>query len=393
MKFNFDKTIDRFHTDSIKYDKLKEHYGIDNLLPMWVADMDFASPPCITEAIVKRTQHAIFGYSFRSDECISNIQEWLKTRHNWLIQPEWITSSPGIVTALSLLIMSLTDKKDKIAIQPPVYQPFFNVIKDTNRELHLNPLKLIEGKYVIDFDHLIGLAKNGLKAIIICNPHNPVGRVWNKYELLKLGQIAEEYDFLIISDEIHQDLIYTPHKHIPIASLSPEIANRTITCIAPSKTFNVAGLASSVVIIPNSHIKMKYDKLLTSLHLENGNIFGHIAMQAGYGEGEEWLDALLQYLKENLDFIREYLKKNLPQLRLIEPQATFLAWIDFSSLELSSEQFNKIISDEEGVALSPGTCFGIEGEGFTRLNFGCPRSTLKIALLKIHKKINSISTT
>ncbi|MBI9058230.1 MAG: pyridoxal phosphate-dependent aminotransferase [Labilibaculum sp.] len=383
MRYNFDEIIERKNTDCVKYDKLESYFGAKDLLPLWVADMDFKVPPCISEAIIERANHEIYGYTFRGDSCINSIQNWLKTRHDWAIPKDWISSSPGVVTGLSILLMSLTNEGDQIAIQSPVYHPFAQVINDTKRNLVVNPLRLTDEGYQMDFEQLEELAKNGLTALVLSNPHNPVGRVFTKEELVQLGNLANTYDFLIISDEIHQDLIYEGYKHIPLASLSDELAQRTITCIAPSKTFNVAGLASSVIIIPNAKLKQKFEKLLYSLHLNSGNLFGHTAMQAGYEDGAEWLDQLMDYLKGNVDFLRSYLNENIPSIKLIEPEATYLLWLDCRSLNIDTEKLNKLLIQKAGLALNKGTTFGIDGEGFLRINIGCPQSVLEKALEKI----------
>ena len=390
MRYNFDEIIERKNTDCVKYDKLESYFGAKDLLPLWVADMDFKVPPCISEAIIERANHEIYGYTFRGDSCINSIQNWLKTRHNWVIPKDWISSSPGVVTGLSILLMSLTNEGDQIAIQSPVYHPFAQVINDTKRKLVVNPLRLTDEGYQMDFEQLEELAKNGLTALVLSNPHNPVGRVFTKEELVQLGNLANTYDFLIISDEIHQDLIYEGYKHIPLASLSDELAQRTITCIAPSKTFNVAGLASSVIIIPNAKLKQKFETLLSSLHLNSGNLFGHTAMQAGYEDGAEWLDQLMDYLKGNVDFLRSYLKENIPTIKLIEPEATYLLWLDCRSLNIDTEKLNKLLIQKAGLALNKGTTFGNDGEGFLRINIGCPRSVLEKALEKIKLTVDEL---
>lgn len=390
MRYNFDEIIERKNTDCVKYDKLESYFGAKDLLPLWVADMDFKVPPCISEAIIERANHEIYGYTFRGDSCINSIQNWLKTRHNWVIPKDWISSSPGVVTGLSILLMSLTNEGDQIAIQSPVYHPFAQVINDTKRKLVVNPLRLTDEGYQMDFEQLEELAKNGLTALVLSNPHNPVGRVFTKEELVQLGNLANTYDFLIISDEIHQDLIYEGYKHIPLASLSDELAQRTITCIAPSKTFNVAGLASSVIIIPNAKLKQKFETLLSSLHLNSGNLFGHTAMQAGYEDGAEWLDQLMAYLKGNVDFLRSYLKENIPTIKLIEPEATYLLWLDCRSLNIDTEKLNKLLIQKAGLALNKGTTFGNDGEGFLRINIGCPRSVLEKALEKIKLTVDEL---
>ena len=390
MRYNFDEIIERKNTDCVKYDKLESYFGAKDLLPLWVADMDFKVPPCISESIIERANHEIYGYTFRGDSCINSIQNWLKTRHDWAIPKDWISSSPGVVTGLSILLMSLTNEGDQIAIQSPVYHPFAQVINDTKRKLVVNPLRLTDEGYQMDFEQLEELAKNGLTALVLSNPHNPVGRVFTKEELVQLGNLANTYDFLIISDEIHQDLIYEGYKHIPLASLSDELAQRTITCIAPSKTFNVAGLASSVIIIPNAKLKQKFETLLSSLHLNSGNLFGHTAMQAGYEDGAEWLDQLMAYLKGNVDFLRSYLKENIPTIKLIEPEATYLLWLDCRSLNIDTEKLNKLLIQKAGLALNKGTTFGNDGEGFLRINIGCPRSVLEKALEKIKLTVDEL---
>ncbi|NOU61029.1 pyridoxal phosphate-dependent aminotransferase [Marinifilum sp. JC070] len=390
MKYNFDEIVNRKNTNSVKYDKLDQYFGKEDLLPFWVADTDFNVPDCISDAIIKRAEHAIYGYSFRGDECNESVKNWLKNRHDWAVEDEWVSSSPGVVTGLSLLLMSLTEKGDRIAVQPPVYHPFFHVVNDMERTLVHNPLIRTENSYEMDFEHLEMLAKEGLKAIIISNPHNPVGRVWTKQELNQLGDLACKYDFLILSDEIHQDLIYKKYKHTILASLSEEFAQRTITCIAPSKTFNVAGLASSVIIIPNQKLKEKYEQLLNAMHLHSGNLFGHIAMQAGYEHGAEWLEQLMDYLQGNVDLVRDFLEKNIPEIKLVEPEATYLLWLDCRELGISSEKLNQILINEAGLALNKGTTFGKEGNGYMRLNIGCPKSMLTEGLNILKHTVNQI---
>ncbi|RUT78557.1 MalY/PatB family protein [Ancylomarina longa] len=387
MKFDFDEIIDRKNTDSVKYDKLLEYFGKKDLLALWVADMDFKVPPCISNAIAERANHEIYGYSFRGEACITSVQNWLEKRHGWQVNVDWISSSPGVVTALSLLLLSLTNEGDVIAVQPPVYHPFYHVVRDTKRKIRHNPLRRTAHGYEMDFLQLEKIAQDGIRAILLSNPHNPVGRVWRKDELLKLGELAIKHDFLIISDEIHQDLTFNGYKHIPIGSLSAELAQRTITCIAPSKTFNVAGLASSVVIVPNSELKMKYEKLLSALHLNLGNLFGHIAMKAGYEKGEEWLEQLMIYLEGNVNFLRKYLQENLPQISMIEPEATYLVWLDCRKLGMSSEEIYQLAVEDADLALNKGTTFGMEGEGYMRMNIACPRSILEQALNQLKEAI------
>lgn len=379
----FDNIIDRKGTSCIKYDDLFERFGSEDLLPLWVADMDFSVPECISEAIIDRAEHNIYGYTFRDKECIDAFTSWCKRRYDWDANKEWITSSPGVVTGLSLSILALSEKGDKILIQPPVYPPFFEIVRDTKRRLVESPLIFKEGKYFMDFEDLERKFAGGIKIMIICNPHNPVGRAWSKEELTRLGELCVKYNVLLISDEIHADLLFPGKKHIPVASLSEEIKDVTITAMAPSKTFNVAGLSSSVVIIPNKSIREKYNEVLNSLHLGLGNLFGHTALKAGYTHGDKWLDDLMQYIKENVEFTKSYLKEKLPLVRLIEPEATFLLWLDFKAYNKSNEELNKLFINKGKLALNNGTAFGKEGEGFFRLNIGCPQLTLKEAMDRI----------
>ncbi|MBL4560637.1 MAG: pyridoxal phosphate-dependent aminotransferase [Labilibaculum sp.] len=390
MHYNFDEIIDRKNTDCIKYDKLDKVFGKKDLLPLWVADMDFKVPPCISKAIIKRANHEIYGYSFRNDNCIKSVQNWLQTRHNWSVNTEWVSSSPGVVTGLSLLLMSLTNEGDKIAVQPPVYYPFFHIVNDTNRELVYNPLIRTDTGYVMNYKQLEELAKNGLKALILCNPHNPVGRVWTKKELLQLGDLAKTYDFFIISDEIHQDLIFKGYKHVPLASLSENLNQRTITCIAPSKTFNVAGLSSSIIIIANPELRKKYKRMVSALHLNLGNLFGHAAMLAGYEEGAEWLEQLMKYLEGNVSLVRDYLQEHIPDIKLVEPEATYLLWLDYRTLGISTKELHDLFINKAGLAVNNGTQFGPEGEGYLRINIGCPRSIVMEALDKIKLTVNQL---
>ncbi|MFA8432947.1 MAG: MalY/PatB family protein [Marinifilaceae bacterium] len=388
MKYNFDEINDRKNTHCVKYDRLEENFGSPDLLPLWVADMDFKTPECIVKAIQKRASHEIYGYTFRDTGCNRAIKNWLLQKHGWKIEEEWLSSSPGVVTALSISVMAFTNPGDRIAVQPPVYFPFFQVIKDNDRELIHNPLIREGNSYRMDFDHLEQLAQEGLKMLILCSPHNPVGRVWSHEELNRLAEICTKYDILVLADEIHSDLVFEEYKHIPFASISEDMAQRTITCIAPSKTFNVAGLASSAIIIPNKNLKLKYNQLLHNLHLNLGNLFGHEAMRAGYQEGGPWLKELMEYLKGNVELVRNFLKENLPNVKLIEPESTYLLWLDFNALEMDTDTLQDLMLTEGKVALNKGTTFGPGGEGFLRMNIACPRSIVQEALERIKKALD-----
>ncbi|MEA1986345.1 MAG: PatB family C-S lyase [Candidatus Marinimicrobia bacterium] len=387
MTYNFNKIIDRKKTNSAKYEMTKAVFGTDDILPMWVADMDFETPDFIVNAIQKRTNHHLFGYSSKPDSFYDSIINWMKKRHNWNVKREWITSSPGVVPALNLSVLAFTNPNDKIIIQPPVYHLFASAVKDNNRTLINNQLKLENGKYEIDFDDLENKIKDDIKMLIFCNPHNPVGAVWNKKDLLRLGNLCLENDVLLVSDEIHSDLVFD-QKHIPIASLSPEIANNTITCMAPSKTFNLAGLSTSEIIISNEEIREKFNHLLHNLHIHYGNIFGNIALESAYTYGEEWLEQLLKYLKNNIDFLVEYFEKYIPKIKVIIPDATYLIWLDCRELNLSDDELKKFFIKDVKIGLNDGISFGPGGEGFQRINIAYPKSIIEKAVERIKNVMN-----
>ncbi len=383
MKYNFDEIIDRTNSNSVKYDLRKTIFKTDDVIPMWVADMDIKTPDFIINAIKERLDHEILGYTFRGEEFNNSVVSWMKKRHNWEIKNNWISFSPGVVPAINMSVLAFTDPGDKIIVQPPVYFPFFSAIKDNKRIMLENQLKYEKGTYTFDFENLESLIDDKVKMIILSSPHNPVGRVWTKTELEKLAKICIETNILILSDEIHSDLVFDGYKHIPLASLSNIISDITITCVAPSKTFNIAGLSSSAVIISNEKLLDKYNKMLDTLHLNMGNIFGLIALKAAYNDGEEWLDQLMQYLAGNVSFVKSFLENNMPDIKLVNPESTYLLWLDFSKLGLSNKELNKILINKAKVGLSDGRVFGKGGEGFQRMNIACPKSIVEKAMLRI----------
>ncbi len=384
MQYDFDQIINRADTDSIKYDKMKYFFGRNDLQPLWVADMDFATPDFILSDLKNRLKHPILGYTMRKPIFFESYKNWAKKRYNWEVQNQWLDFSPGVVGALAVAILALTDENDEIIIQPPVYHPFFEVIKGNQRKLVENPLqKNSNGTYQMDFDDLRNKITDQTKMILIANPHNPVGRVWNKEELQQLGDIAVQNNLIILSDDIHADFVYKPHRYIPIASLNSAVAQQTITVTSPSKTFNIAGLSTSVVIIPNEKYRQKYNRKLTDMHLFLGNIFGNIALVSAYQKGEEWLEQLLQYLKTNRDFVIHYLNKKIPAVKPVAPEGTFLMWLDFSNTGLPHEKIKDILINKALLALNDGKSFGTNGEKYFRLNFALPRPKLKEALQKL----------
>ncbi|SEH06446.1 MalY/PatB family protein [Candidatus Venteria ishoeyi] len=391
MQYNFDEVIQRKGTGAFKYDARKEIFGNENAIPMWVADMDFRTPDFVIEALKKRFDHEIFGYTKRADGFNSSLIQWVEKRHGWKIQPEWISFSPGVVPACSLSVLAFTNPGDKVIVQPPVYFPFFEIVRDNGRELVYNQLIEKDGRFTMDFDDLEQKASEGAKMLIISHPHNPGGSVWLKDELLRIGEIVEKYDMLIISDEIHSDLIFKPHKHIPLASLSKEIANRTITTIAPSKTFNMAGFSTAAVVFSNKAMKLKYEKILATIHIGLGNIFGAIGFEAAYTHGEEWLEQLLEYLSGNIQFVAKFIREQIPEIKVMIPEATYMIWLDCRDLGMDTKELNRFMIHDAGVAMNDGAMFGPSGEGFLRMNVSCPRSVVEKALNNMKSAISKTS--
>jgi cysteine-S-conjugate beta-lyase len=377
--YNFDELIDRTNTNSVKYDGRKMFFGNADLLPLWVADMDFRTPDFIVEAIRKRTEHEVFGYTFKADLYTNSIVNWLKRRHNWEIKPEWISFSPGVVAGLTLAIEALSKPGDGVIVQPPVYFPFFDSVKGTGREMIENPLRLENGRYYFDLEDLKNKITPATRLLLLSNPHNPGGMAWNEKELTELAQICLENKILIISDEIHSDLIFDGFKHTPLAGISEEIAQNCVVCMAPSKTFNTAGLTTSFLVIPNKKHFVAYERVMRLPHLHMGNIFGTVALEAAYTHGDEWLRQLLVYLKGNYEHLEQFFIENLPEVKVMKPDATYLIWLDFSAFGLTDEALNQKLIDG-GIGLNRGVQFGKQGSGFMRMNIGCPRSVLQEAL-------------
>jgi len=387
MKYNFDEPVSRTGSNSVKYDLRKDYFGKSDVLPMWVADMDFKTPPFILEALRERLEHGILGYSVKPEEFFTSIIAWLSSRHAWSVEREWISFCPGIVPAINICTLSYTDPDDNIIVQPPVYFPFFPAVTDHRRTLVHNQLTEEEGRWLIDFPDLRLKAADGAKMLLLSNPHNPVGRVWTRAELEELGNICVEHGVIIIADEIHSDLILPGFKHVPLASISKEIADITVTCVAPSKTFNLAGLATSALIISNPELRNKFNKTIESLHIGNGNIFGIEASIAAYKLGDEWLDQLLNYLKVNVEFVIEFCQSHLPGIRPVVPEATYMIWLDCRDLELDPEKLGHFFIENAGLGLNQGSTFGPGGDGFMRMNLACPIETVKEAMNRLRKAI------
>lgn len=385
INYNFDEHIERANTNCYKYDLRQKIFGTDDVFPMWVADTDFKAPDFITEALKKRLEHGVFGYSFLTESYYNSIIEWNANRHQWSTKPEWIKFSPGVVPSLNMAVLSLTEPGDKIIIQTPVYFPFYTAVRNHNRELVTNPLVEKDGRYQMDMEHLKASIDSKTKLLILCSPHNPTGNVWKREELEDICKICIENGITIISDEIHADIIYNGHKHIPTASLSEEIAQNTITLMAPSKTFNIAGLCSSYAISSNPDLLKAFAKPIDDLHLGNGNIMGIVATEAAYTYGEVWLEQLIAYFQKNLLTVDNFLRDKLPKVRLIQPEGTYLLWLDFSQLGYKRNELNEMLVKQAKVGLSDGFMFGKEGDLFQRMNLGCTNEQLKQALERMAK--------
>ncbi|MEA1888007.1 MAG: PatB family C-S lyase [Bacteroidota bacterium] len=386
MAYNFDEPVDRQGTSCVKYDSRKNVFGTDRVIPMWVADMDFKSPPFIIEALRKRLDHEILGYTIRRKEYFSSLKEWVQRRLGWVIESDWISFSPGIVPALNICTLAYTGPGDKIIIQPPVYFPFFNAVTDHSRKLLYNMLIEDNGRWKMDFNDLEQKAAEGARMLILCNPHNPVGRAWKEEELEKLAEICLKYEIVIISDEIHSDLILPGYKHVPLAGLSDKITDLTVTCMAPSKTFNIAGLSTSSMIISNPELKKKFDTKIKSLHITGGNIFGNEASIAAYTYGDKWLDDMLDYVHRNVEYVLSKFSDN-KFITPVPPEATYMVWLDCRKMRMKPAELNKFFITEAGVGMSEGSVFGPGGEGFMRINLACPFKTVKIAIENIENAL------
>lgn len=382
-KFNFDKVIDRSKSSSVKWESTKNVFGTDDVLPMWVADMDFHPPEEVIDAIRDRLDHGVFGYTFVPFSVTEAIQDWMKNRHDCEFKKSSIVFSEGVVPSISSAIRAYSEKGDKVLVHSPVYTPFFNMVKNNDRTLVTSNLIYENNRYELDFEDFEAKLKDGVKMFILCNPHNPGGRVWKRDELERIGDLCLKYDCLIVSDEIHSDLVFKPNVHIPIASIKEEFKEITTTFIAPSKTFNLAGIQASAAIIPNKELKEKFKKVQQQQGFFTLNTFAIAGMEAAYRKGEEWLEELLTYLDENMQLATEYINENLPALKPMKADATYLLWIDCRELGLSDEELKENLLYKGKLALEPGTKYGEGGEGFVRMNLACPRETLTEGLKRL----------
>lgn len=381
IKYNFDEVIDRENTDCAKYDALEFYFNEKDLQPLWVADMDFKTPDVINNAIINRAKHGVYGYAKPSKDTYNLVKEWMKKRHNWEIETSWIKFVNGVVPAYSAAIEAFTNVEDEIIVQTPVYFPLFKSIKANGRKLIKNSLKEKDGYYTMDFEDLKSKITPKTKLMVLCSPHNPVGRVWDKEELKALGQICIENNLIIISDEIHADLVFK--KFTPMASISEEISKITLTLNSPGKTFNIAGLNCAYAISENEQLLKNFEKEAQKREISSINVFGFTALQAAYTHGEEWLEELLIYLKSNITFTKYYLISQDSKISFFEPEATYLLWLNFKKISNNHEQVKQKLLKEAKVALNDGTSFGIEGKGYFRLNCATTKANLEKALGKI----------
>ena len=386
MTIDFDREISRNGTHSVKHDGRDAYFGTDDVLPMWVADMDFASPEAVTSALEKRAAHPIYGYTQYPESAYEALMDWLRMRHGWDVSREWIVMAPGVVPSLFASVLAFAAEGEGVIVQPPVYFPFFSAVTTNRRRLIENPLRQIGDHYEMDFEHLEQCAADGARLTLFCSPHNPVGRVWHKEELDELLRIARRYDITILADEIHADLVYPGERHIALASLA-EDTDKVITTVAPSKTFNIPGLGLSCVIASNPLLRQGIKRAFETLHVSNTNPFSIAAFEAAYREGGAWLDSLLHYLQANRDFVCNYVEQHLPAIKVIRSQGTYLLWLDCRNLGMNDAELRDFFVDEAKVVMNPGTVFGKNGSGYMRLNIASPRHIIAEALGRIKEAV------
>ncbi|WP_311327669.1 PatB family C-S lyase [Capnocytophaga sputigena] len=390
MDYNFDEVVCRKHTDALKLEALAPRWGRTDLLPMWVADMDFKTPPFIVEVMKKRMECEVFGYTARPESWYEAIISWQARRHQWTITKEMISFVPGVVPALAMAVQSFTERGEKVMIQQPVYNPFAQVVRNNHRELVNCPLELKDGQYHINFEVFEEKIK-GCKLFLFCHPHNPGGRVWTREELQKVAAICAQNNVIIVADEIHADLTLPPYQHIPFATVSEEAAQNSVVFASPSKAFNMAGLATSYAVIANPTLRRRFESYVEGNELAAGNVFAFNTVVAAYNKGEEWLQQMLNYVQGNVDEVIHYIEKYIPQLKVIVPQASYLVFIDFSALQLSQKEIVALCTDKAHLALNDGAIYGEEGKGYMRINLACPRSVVKQALIQLKEAVRSIN--
>ena len=388
--YDFNAPIDRRGTHCVKFDALKEMYGRDDLLSLWVADMDFATPDFIIDALKRRLDHPVLGYPVQYDGYWQSVVDWIRSHHGWAVERDWMRYIPGIVKGIGMVVNVFTKPGDKIIIQPPVYHPFRLVPEHNDREIVMNPLQWVDDTYEMDFEQLEQVIDDKCKILILANPHNPVGITWSRDTLVRLADIAVKHNLIVISDEIHCDMALYGNKHIPFASVSENAARCSITFGAPSKTFNIAGIVSSYAIVPDPVLREKFFAWLTANEMDMATIFAMVATEAAFTEGEEWRQQMLAHIESNIDFVDEYLKANIPEVHAIKPQASYLVWLDFSALGLPHDKLIDMLVNDARLAMNDGAMFGIGGEQHTRLNVGTQRAVLEQAMKQLKEAIDKL---
>lgn len=390
MNYNFDEIIDRKNTDAVKLERCKALFGTENVLPLWVADMDFRTPDFILDTIRERLQHPILGYSVPPKGFNDAFVKWVNEHHQWNITATQVGFVPGIVPALSFAVQCFTQPGDEIIVQPPVYYPFFNVIRNNNRRVVTNPLKEVDEKFVIDFDDFESKITDKTKLFILCNPHNPGGKVWSAETLRRIDEICTRRNILVISDEVHADMVHRGHSHVPYASVSETAAQGSVTFMAPTKVFNMPGIVSSSYIIQNPEIRASFAHFLEAAEMNTGNLFAYLTTVACYEKGEEWRVAMLDYVQENIRYVIDYLKVNLPGIKPMEPEASFLLWLDCRELGMDTDELHHFFAHKAGLGLNKGSVFGEGGEFHLRLNVACPRAILEQAMKQLSAAVESL---
>ena len=390
MKYNFDEIIDRKNNHSTKYNELMKKFGTDDVIPLWIADMDFKTAEPIIKAVEEKARHGIFGYVYRPDEYFQSFINWQKKQHNWNVNKELLSFSIGVVPALATLVKQFSEKGDKILIQTPVYSEFYDINHDNGRTVIENKFSEKDGEYFLDLKDLENKLKEQPKLFIFCNPQNPIGHVWTYDELKAIGDLCIKYNVPVVSDEIHADLTLWGNKHIPFASVSEEIAKNTITCTSTGKAFNLAGLQCATVVFNNLQEKQKFDKFWKDLEVHRNNPFNLVATIAAYNEGGEYLSQLKKYLEDNIMFVHNYLKDNIPNIKSNIPQATYLIWLDCRELGLNQKELEEFMLKKAKLGLNPGRAFQKDLEGFMRLNSACPRAVLKKAMEQLKNAVNEL---
>ncbi len=398
MKYDFDEICDRTNTSCSKWDLVKNIFGSEDVIPMWVADMDFPVAKPILKALQERAKHQFFGYTYANESVVNAVVGRMQRKFNWKIQPEWVVFTPGVIPALSVAVRTITHPGDAIILQEPVYYPFFSVVTNSGCQMAHNNLKFVKNHYEMDYPGLENLyhprtgtqgVPGRIKGMILCNPHNPIGRVWNEKELTRLGEVIIKEAGIVISDEIHCEILMKGNRHTPFASISEEFAQNSVVCMAPSKTFNLAGLEASSIIIPNKKLRQNFQNTMGGV-LPRPNVFGYAALEAAYRYGDEWLVQVLDYLQANLDFMLKYFERRIPRIKVIKPQGTYLVWMDCRKLKMDNQQLRQFFREQAKVGFDDGFVFGAGGSGFERINIACPRPLLEEALGRIERAVNNL---